>query len=229
MKKGRCIGLIGGLGVGAAIHYYKHLAEAHEKQGISLDLVMAHAEVPRILEYVAANDRTGLASYLTSFIRRLQAAGAEFAVVPAVTPHFCLRELVAASPLPVLDIFKPLLEELTARSIRKVAVFGTRFVMESELYGALTGIEVIHPHPDEVDYIHNSYVELALRGHGSEQQYKGLTGLAQRLCQRDKVETILLAGTDLAVLFNEENTHFPHLDCAALHLRAIANRSLADV
>jgi len=229
MKKGRCIGLIGGLGVGAAIHYYKHLAEAYEKQGVSLDLVMVHAEVPRILEYVAANDRTGLASYLTSFILRLQAAGAEFAVVPAVTPHFCLRELVAASPLPVLDIFKPLLEELTTRSIRRVALFGTRFVMESELYGALTGIEVIHPHPDEVDYIHNSYVELALQGKGSEEQYRGLTDLAQRLCHRDNVETILLAGTDLAVLFNEENTDFPHLDCAALHLRAITQKSLAGL
>jgi aspartate/glutamate racemase len=83
MYQGRCLGLVGGLGVGAAIHYYKILAEAHEKQGVSLDLVMAHAEAARVFAYVQAEDREGLANYLTGFLRRLQAAGAELAVVPA--------------------------------------------------------------------------------------------------------------------------------------------------
>jgi aspartate racemase len=220
------LGLIGGLGVGAAVHYYQQLAKLHEQRGISMDLVMAHAEVPRVMTYVQGGDRAGLTAYLMGFVRRLQAAGAEFVIVPAVTPHFCIRELAAASPLPVFNIFEPLREELTARAIDRVALFGTRFVMESRLYGMVHGVEIVAPRAEEVDYIHNVYVELALRGEGSEPQYRGLTELAQRLCERDGVQAIVLAGTDLTLLFNEENTRFPHVDCAALHLRAIAKAAI---
>ena len=48
-----------------------------------------------------------------------------------------------------------------------------------------------------------------------------LTSLALTLCKRDGVDTILLAGTDLALIFNDRNIEFPYIDCAALHLQAI--------
>jgi aspartate racemase len=41
--------------------------------------------------------------------------------------------------------------------------------------------------------------------------------------RRDNVDAIILAGTDLALLFNESNTEFPAIDCAALHIAEIAN------
>src|ERR1700761_1517062 len=159
MKKGRCLGLVGGLGVGATVYYYRQLARAHEEQGRTLDMVMAHAEVSRIFEYASVADREGMAKYPMAFILRLQAAGAEFVAIPAVTPHLCIRELAAASPLPLFNIFDPLVDELTARSIRRVAVFGTRFVIESGLYGLAGDVEIIQPTSDELDFIHKTYVE----------------------------------------------------------------------
>src|SRR5580658_7069971 len=97
---GRCIGLIGGLGVGASVHYYQELAKAHTARGSVLNLVMAHADVDRVLGAVQAGDKEGLASYLAALIGRLKAAGAEFAVVPAVAPHIAIAELIPLSPLP---------------------------------------------------------------------------------------------------------------------------------
>jgi aspartate racemase len=44
--------------------------------------------------------------------------------------------------------------------------------------------------------------------------------------ERDRVEAVILAGTDLALLFNESNTDFPHVDAARVHIDAIANRAL---
>jgi aspartate racemase len=55
-----------------------------------------------------------------------------------------------------------------------------------------------------------------------------LTGLAKTQCERDGIEAIVLAGTDMALLFDEKNTEFPSVDCAALHLRAIAAVLLAE-
>ncbi len=226
MSASRCLGLVGGLGVGAAVHYYVNLANAHHAQGRSMDMVMVHAEPPRVMEFIRAGDREGLAKYLADFIHRMKAAGADFAVVPAVTPHYCIHELAAISPLPVLDIFTPLNRELASRGLKRVAVFGTRFVIDSDLYGEIPGVEFVRPQSDEVERIHDIYTKLALSGEASPEQHAELTVLAHKLLERDKAEAILFAGTDLALLFNESNTDFPQVDCAALHIRAIVREMM---
>ena len=203
------------------MHYYKSLARAFDQEHRTLDLVMVHAETSRIFEYAEADDRDGMASYLVGYIDRLRVAGAELVVIPAVTPHFCIRELVAISPLRLLNLFDPMVKELSARSIRRIAVFGTRFVIESALFGMAGEVEVLQPQPDEIEYIHRTYVELAQKGEGSKAQYSGLTDLALTLCKRDGADAIVLAGTDLTLLFNETNIRFPYLDCARMHLEAI--------
>jgi aspartate racemase len=223
-----CLGLVGGLGVGATIYYYERLSRALEAKSRALDIVIVHAQTSRVFEYVQADDRDGLAEYLCGFIRRLQAAGAEVAAIPAVTPHLCLPELVAISPLPIFNIFEPLIKELQFRKAQRIAILGARFVIESRLFGQAGTVEIIKPKPDEMEYIHNTYVELAKRGEGSEEQYRGLTALAHTFCNRDGADAIVLAGTDLALLFNESNTPFPYIDCAALHLQAILNGLIGE-
>ncbi len=96
---GRSIGLVGGLGIGASVHYYQELAKAHTARGHALNLVMVHADMNRVRGAVEAGDKPGLASYLAGLIARLKAAGAEFAVVPAVAPHIAISELIKLSPL----------------------------------------------------------------------------------------------------------------------------------
>jgi aspartate racemase len=226
MKKGRCLGLVGGLGVGATIHYYRELAKAHDGYGRTMDIVIVHAETARTFEYVRAADPRGMAEYLNGFLRRLKAAGAEVGVVPAVTPHYCWNELTATSPLPLVSMVDAVAAELASREARRVAVFGTRYSVESGFFGLLKNVEFVLPRPDEVDLIGGIYAELLRDAKGSEEQHRRLTALAHTLQTRDGVDTILLAGTDLALIFNESNTEFPHIDCAAVHLRAIAKRVL---
>ena len=228
MSKSRRLGLVGGLGVGATVHYYREFAKAHEARGRTLDIVIVHAETSRVFERVGAGDREGLAEYLNGFIRVLKDAGAEVAAIPAVTAHYCVRELVATSPLPILSIFEPLVREISARGVRRVALFGTRFVIESRLFGFAGDVEICMPRPDEVDYIHKTYTDLARDGRGTEAQFRGLTELAHTLERRDGVDAIVLAGTDLAVIFNEANTEFPYIDCAALHIRKILSVVLGE-
>jgi aspartate racemase len=226
MKNGLCLGLVGGLGVGATIHYYERLVKAHKERRRTLEIVITHAEVSRVRQYVEADDRNGLAGYLAGFIGRMQAAGAEAAAIPAVTPHICFHELMASSPLPVINIFEPLIAELKAQRLRRVALFGTRFVMESGLFGFLRDVEIVQLKPEEAEYVHRTYMQLAAEGKGTEEQHSRLTVLAHALVERDGVGAIVLAGTDLTVLFNECNTTFPHIDCAAVHIRAIVDELL---
>ncbi len=213
--------MVGGLGVGATIYYYEKLARGCEKLGFALDIVITNAEIPRVFEYVEAKDRGGLAEYLSGYIRRMKAAGAEVAAIPAITPLFCWKELAATSALPIVSLLDPLNRELQDRKARRVAIFGTRFVIESDLFGALSGVEIIRPSPEEVALIHQTYLEVAATGQSSAEKHEKLTALAHRLVKHHGVDAILFAGTDLTLLFNESNTDFPCIDCAALHLREI--------
>lgn len=202
---GRSIGLIGGLGVGSAVHYYRELAQAHAARGLAMNLVMVHAHMDHVRGAVEAGDKAGLASYLASLIGRLKAGGAEFAVVPAVAPHIAIAELIPLSPLPIVNLIDELKREIDARQLRRVALFGTRYAVESRLFGRLDQVEVITPHPDEVDYIHQTYFEIVDAGAGLPAQREGLSRLAHKLMERDGVEALILAGTDLALLFDQQH------------------------
>ena len=128
--------------------------------------------------------------------------------------------------MPVIDIASPLAVELAARSIRKVALFGTRYVMESDFYGLVPGVEFVRPQPAEAVAIHTAYVDLAATHLATPEAHALLTSIAKTLCSRDGAEAVVFAGTDLALLFNESNTEFPAIDCAALHIKAIVAAAL---
>jgi aspartate/glutamate racemase len=125
------------------------------------------------------------------------------------------------SPLPVLSIFAPLVRELTLRKIRRISVFGSEPVVRAALYGEVGEAEVVSHRPEELQYLRGSYQALLDTGTGTAEQHAGLTALAHTIIERDRVDAIVFAGTDLALVFNESNTDFPYLDCAALHLTAI--------
>ena len=213
------IGLLGGLGVGAAIHYYRELAAAHDRLGRTMNLVMAHASVTRVAEYAAKSDRIGLATYLSGFLEQLKAAGATFGVLPALTPHICIHELQAMAPIPVMDLTLLVANHIKARQLSKVALFGTRYVVESNMFGRLEN--AIRPQPAEVAFIHNAYSNLARTGVASPEDREQFVRLAQTLRERDGVDAIVLAGTDFAVMFEPESTLFPYVDCTRVHIDAI--------
>jgi aspartate racemase len=75
----------------------------------------------------------------------VKARRADLAVIPAATPHLCIRELLARSSFPVLNLFDPLVKELLSHSVKRLGVFGTRFVVESALFGVADGVDLIRP------------------------------------------------------------------------------------
>jgi aspartate racemase len=223
-----CFGLIGGLGVGAAIHYYRELAKAHDALRIPMNVIMIHADMARMIQWAEAGDAKSMARYVAGLIAQLRAAGASFAALPAVTPHLCFSELQPISPLPLVNMLETVNEAVRSSGFRRVALFGTRFTVETAMFGALTNAEVVTPRPEEIDFIHRTYFQLASTGAAGNQEREGLTNLAEALMHRVGVDAIVLAGTDLALIFDESNTPFPHIDCARAHLDKILGKMRED-
>jgi aspartate racemase len=211
----RHLGLIGGLGPGATVHYYRELVKARAGETL-----IVHADMDRVLGDVARGDRAGLAEYFARLIDRLAGGGADVAAISAITPHICIRQLEKISALPLVNIIEETGIEIRGRGYRRVALFGTRFVVESRMYGMLDGIEVLVP--DQVNAIHNAYMQ-TVEGGGAEAR-DVLTKIAREL----PVDAIVLAGTDLSLIFDEANTDFPNVDCAAVHIRAIVRELTLD-
>jgi aspartate/glutamate racemase len=55
-KPSRCLGLIGGLGPGATVLYYRELIAAIEKQGRVPRLMIVHADFNKVYAMVTAKD-----------------------------------------------------------------------------------------------------------------------------------------------------------------------------
>jgi aspartate racemase len=175
--------------------------------------------------FVENDNRAGLARYLASLISSLSAGGAEMSAIVAITPHICTAELTAISPLPLIDIVSEVAAEIQARHLKRVALLGTRFTVESRMFGRL-GVDVIVPKASEIEQIHNTYID-ALNDRSTPEQIDELCQLARTLISRDGADAVLIAGTDLSMVLNERNAGFPTIDCADVHLRAIAKKLLA--
>jgi len=218
-----CVGIVGGLGVGATVHYYEKIAAACKARGVVPDLVFTHADVDHGQSLVREGKLEALAAYLADFIARMARAGATAAAIPAVTPHICIRQLTPLLEIPLINIVDVLAAELRARRITRVALMGSVFTVQGSLWGQLAGVEIAKPQPDEIAFIGQAYQRI-LDGRTDPTDADGLRRIAADLQRREGVQTILLAGTDLAVMFDEATAGFPCLDVARLHIDAIVDR-----
>ena len=224
-KAGRCLGLIGGLGPGATVHYYRELVAAHERHGRVARLLIAHADIHRVYAAVTAKDFDGLARYLAGLIAGVAAAGADFTAIVAATPHICAAQLAAISSLPLINMLTEVQQAASARGLKRVALLGTRFTIKTRMFGCLNGIETVMPEANEIEQIHMIYKDF-VEGRGSDAQADELRKIARTFVTRDRAQSVLIAGTDLSMVFTESNAGFPMIDCARVHIDAIVRRML---
>jgi len=224
-KPGRCLALVGGLGPGATVHYYQELVAAHERQGRSLRILIAHADIERVYAAVNAKDFKGLARYFADMIADMAAGGAEFTAIVAATAHICARELAALSRLPLINMLTEVRQAVDARGLKRVGLLGTRFTIESRMFGCLDGIETIVPDASRIEKIHELYKEF-VEGRGSAQKAGELRKIAREFVLGNGAQSVLIAGTDLSNVFTDSNAGFPMIDCAGVHIDAIVRRLL---
>jgi len=151
----------------------------------------------------------------------MAAGGAEFTAIVAATAHICARELAALSRLPSINMLTEVRQAVDAEGLRRVGLLGTRFTIESRMFGCLDGIETIMPDADRVGKVHELYKEF-VDGHGSDQKANELRKIAQEFVSSDGAQSALIAGTDLSNVFSDSNAGFPMIDCARVHIDAIS-------
>jgi aspartate racemase len=98
--------------------------------------------------------------------------------------------------------------------------------METRFYGRITAAEIVPPGGPDLEDVHQAYVSMAASGFVTEEQRSIFHAASHRLIEEQGAEAIMLGGTDLALVFNEETAEFPLVDCAGIHADAIATLAI---
>jgi len=216
------LGLVAGLGVGAAVFYYRSLVAAHLERGLSPRLLMVHADVRQTMKMAQERRVDELSSYLAGLLRQLAAGGCTVATIPAFSPQICAKELAAKTPLPLIGLVETAVAEVRRRAFARITVFGARVTMETRLFGALDDqAEVIVPALPDLDLISETYKRIVEKESATPEELESLRTLAHRLIEKERLDGILLAGTDWSFVFDAHNADFPHVDGARAHIQAI--------
>ena len=222
------IGLIVGIGPAATDYYYRQLISAAARAGKDLELTMAHADTPTLLRHQAQGNAQAQVDIYLRLTERLQRAGIERMAVTSIAGHFCIDAFKALSPVPVIDLLEVVRLEVQRRGLRRVGLLGTGVVMESRFYGVLDGVEVIAP-VDDLLQVHDAYVAMASAGVATPVQREVFLRAGAALARNQGCESILLAGTDLALVFGKGfDAGFDTVDCAEAHAMAIADAAMSD-
>jgi aspartate racemase len=218
------VGLIGGIGPAATDFYYRGLNDRHAAAGIPLEVTIAHADVREMARNLNDRNPRRQAEIFARLLKRLKRAGAAAGAVTSMGGHFCINELLAISPLPLVHGVSAVSAALARSGLKKVGLIGTRTVMESRLYGSITSPEIAVPEGDWLDRVHAAYSEMAQSGRVTEAHRTVFDTASRALCERG-AEAIMLGGTDLFLAYAGRDPGFAVIDCADIHVGAIYEKS----
>ncbi|MGH8095218.1 MAG: aspartate/glutamate racemase family protein [Chthoniobacterales bacterium] len=223
----RTLGIIGGTGPETTIEYYRRLIAAFRAanpEGRAPSLVINSIDSKKLVELVTANELTQLADYLAREVERLVRAGAGLALIAANTPHLVFDEVQNRSDIPMLSIVTATCDAAAAVGLRRLALFGTRFMMQAQFFPKVFNerqIAIVMPNEMEQDYIHDKYMnELFLNIILPETRAR-LLEILQAMKEREQVDGLILGGTELSLILREPTAAgLPVLDTTQIHVDA---------
>ena len=215
------IGLIGGIGPAATLVYYQRLCAEMAARGARLELTIVQADIHELIANNLADRRVEQAVIYAGLIDRLRAAGADCAAITSLGGHFCFDETVARSSLPLVSAVWPLDAFFAAERIGTVGLLGTRVVMRTRLYGQLQRTRAIAL-DEEIETLGQLYQEMAVAGVCDGATRARFLDAGQRLADQG-AEAVVLAGTDLNLAFDGQETPYRVIDALDVHVALLAD------
>ena len=228
----KTLGLIGGIGPESTIDYYRMIIERYRARtnGENPAIILNSIDLNRIIAWMNSGELNNVADYCSQEIERLVRAGAEVGAICSNTPHIVFDELRARANLPLISIVESTRDRVRTLGLKTVALFGTRFTMQAPFYPtkfAEAGIKLVTPNDEEQTFIHDSYMKELLSNQFLPETRAQVLHIADELKTREKVEAIILGGTELPLLIKSDLHHdLPLLDTASIHVDALVQALL---
>jgi aspartate racemase len=223
------IGLIGGIGPAATEFYYRGLVRAFAAANRKLELTIANAEVREMTRNMDARDPQAQAAIFAELIGRLKAAGAKAAAVTSMGGHFCIKELTAISPLPLINAIPELDAHFRTMGVKCIGILGSSAVMESKFYCGVASVEIVAPQGADLGEVHRRYVAMATAAVATDEDRLYFLEAGRKLVREQGADVVVLSGTDLFLAFDGASPGYPVADAAEIHIGAIVRVAMQDM
>jgi aspartate racemase len=231
MGKPGHIGIVGCSAEGAALCYRTICLEGESLMGMH-DHPEVSLHTHSLAEYmrpIHAGDWRAVAELMLSSANKLARAGADFLVCPDNTIHQAMPYLVERSPRPWLHIAEVVAEQAAQRGFRRLALTGTRYLVESEVYPerlAARGLGYLRPQPDEREEINRIIFEELVKGVFKPEAVAYFQKVIARM-KGERCDAVVLGCTEIPLIMSDANSPLPTLDSTRLLARAALRRALA--
>ena len=230
----KTLGIVGGLGPESTVDYYQRIIALYRERqpdGRYPQFIIISVDLKKGLDFMDANNLTGMADYLLEGIGKLGRAGADFGLIAANTPHIVFEDVAPKSPIPLISIVEATCTAAKAQKLKRLALFGTRYTMQATFYPKVfsrEGIELLVPDPQDQDYIHDKYLSELVPGKFWPETRAGLLAIVDRMKAESDVDGVILAGTELPlILHGETHNGIPLLDTTKIHVEAAVAEMLS--
>ncbi len=216
------IGILGGLTAESTVHYYQHIFKTYEERHGDLgypETIIYDVSFQRFADWMSVEDWDSIEEALLDGLERLDAAGADFAVVDTNTMHILYDRLEAKSPLPLISIVDATAEAVNEQGLNVVGLLGTRFTMEKPFYVEglkRHGIEAIVPDKEERDYIDKVVFQELAKGNLLQESRGRFLEIIDGLVERG-AQGVVLGCTEIPLLVRPEHTDVKLFDTAVIH------------
>ncbi|VTU13817.1 Aspartate racemase [Variovorax sp. SRS16] len=224
------IGIVGCSAEGAALCYRTICAEGAQFLGPH-----AHPEVSMhtfsLADYTQCLDRgdlAGVGELMLGSAHKLARAGADFLICPDNTIHQAFSHVQARSPLPWLHIAEVVAAEAVRRGFGRLAITGTRWLVDSEVYPeklAARGLAYVRPSVEDRTDIHRIIMDELVRGIFEPASVASFQRVIARL-KDEGCDAVVLGCTEIPLIIDDTHSPLPTLDSTRLLARAALRRAV---
>jgi aspartate racemase len=138
MRK-KTIGVLGGMGPESTVDFFNllvALTPAEKDQDHFHIIIDNNPNIPDRTEAILNNDNTAVIKALVCTAKNLEAAGADFIVMPCNTAHYFIKYIQEALAIPVLDMVDEVIMtiKLELPECKKVGILATTGTIVTRLY-----------------------------------------------------------------------------------------------
>src|SRR5262245_2402852 len=192
------------------------------------EITMNSVPLAAHMRYIRANGWQKVAGLLAASARKVASAGADFAICPDNTYHQAFEYLITQSPIPWLHIAKAVGEEANSLGYKRLAVLGTKYLMEGPVYPeslAAFGIEREIPESDDREKINRIIFDELVNGIFPESSRLYLNEVTEKL-KRQGCDAVVLGCTELPLIVRRDDCPLPTLDSTRLLARAALRNAM---
>lgn len=219
----KTIGLIGGMSWESSKLYYELINQKVKTElgGLhSCKSLLYTVDFAEIQQLQAEGNWKALDAIMAKAAQNLEKGGADLILICANTMHLCSQAIIDHVDIPLLHIAEATGQAIRAKGLSKIALLGTKYVMEKDFYKDLLtnkfGLEVLIPNAEERAYIHQVIYDELCQGKIEATSKKGYQQIIQRLADQG-AEGAILGCTEIPLLIQPNDVAIPTFNTTKIH------------